>query len=136
MTPFDYCMEKVHREFREQAGILISGTTTSNVVEESPLTVETILQAIKSMPPPLPPSPIPTEFDPDPRMPKHLGLIVAKDTNMSVGVIIWVDDDNVEITVLRNATNTYAKCGYDVYEVIMRKLEESRLLFNQMRVNV
>jgi len=128
-------MEKMHREFREQAGILIGGTTTSNVVEESPLTVETIIQAIKDMSPPLPPSPIPTEFNYAPRMPNHLGLIISNDTNMPVGTIIWVNDDNVEITVLKDATNTYAQCGYDVYEVIMRKLEEDGLLFN-LRVNV
>ena len=131
-------MEKINKAFREQAGIILGGTTTSTCsdVEEHPLTLERIMEAIDSMPPPPPPSPIPTRFTYAPHMPKHIGLIISNDTHMPVGTILWVNNDNVEIAVLHDATNTYAQCGYDVYEVIMRKLGEDGLLLSGMLTNI
>jgi len=107
-------------------------TNTCNVAEETSMTIETLLQMIRDMPPPLPPSPMPTRFEYDPRLPKHMGLIMSNDGPIPVGTMRLTSVSDVEITMLRKAKNTYARCGMDVYAAIEKKLSENGVPLNKL----
>jgi len=133
----EYSIDQMHRDFCEQAGAVLYDTSTCNVpFEESPLTIETIQKAMKSLPPEPYPSPIPTRFEYAPYLPRRLGLIFANGDSIPVGTVVWTSPDTLEITVVSRARMTYVRCGGDVYDVIQKKLFESGLPLSGQTIKI
>ncbi len=102
-----------------------NATTNTVPSDDGVLTLEKLMATMRSIPS-MPPSPIPTVFSLDPRLPRNRGVITNRKGD-AVGVVAIDEDDKVEFLVLSEATDTRAALGFDLYERVMTEINTQRM---------